>query len=214
VTAGFHFMTQYSLVELLGLKATNPSQLLAGIRSVPVSSIYYHTHRFLQLHNYLSPEPPNDFAFWLKDILHLEELGEAFLSIDTISFNNLEDLRSKFVEILGDYFLTDGNIVDCPKGYEFYFMGCQTFVLPTPYIANNIKEFSEILSKISVNSLYFHIFEARMRLGIPENDFSVWLRGVGQDDLAKEISKLDPYNITLENLRKKIMNMVTKHAQN
>jgi hypothetical protein len=207
-------MTQYSLVELLGLKANNPSELLEGIRSVPLSSIYYHTHRFLQLHNYLSPEPPNDFAFWLKDILHLEELGEAFLSIDTISFNNLEDLRSKFVEILDDYFLAGGNIVDCPKGYEFYFMGCQTFVLPTPFIANNIIEFAEILSKISVNSLYFHIFEARMRLGIPENDFSAWLRGIGQEDLAKEISKLDPYNITLENLRRKIINMVTKHAQN
>lgn len=214
MTAGFHFMTQYSLVELLGLKANNPSELLEGIRSVPLSSIYYHTHRFLQLHNYLSPEPPNDFAFWLKDILHLEELGEAFLSIDTISFNNLEDLRSKFVEILDDYFLAGGNIVDCPKGYEFYFMGCQTFVLPTPFIANNIIEFAEILSKISVNSLYFHIFEARMRLGIPENDFSAWLRGIGQEDLAKEISKLDPYNITLENLRRKIINMVTKHAQN
>jgi len=214
VTAGFHFMTQYSLVELLGLKANNPSELLEEIRSVPVSSIYYHTHRFLQLHNYLSPEPPNDFAFWLKDILHLEELGETFFSIDTISFNNLEDLRSKFVEILDDYFLAGGNIVDCPKGYEFYFMGCQTFVLPTPFIANNIIEFAEILSKISVNSLYFHIFEARMRLGIPENDFSIWLKGIGQEDLAKEISKLDPYNITLENLRRKIINMVTKHAQN
>ena len=214
MTAGFHFMTQYSLVELLGLKANNPSELLEGIRSVPVSSIYYHTHRFLQLHNYLSPEPPNDFAFWLKDILHLEELGEAFLSIDTISFNNLEELRSKFVEILHDYFLIGGNMVDCPKGFEFYFMGCQTFVLPTPYIANNIAEFAEILGKISVNSLYFHIFEARMRLGIPENDFSVWLRGIGQDDLAKQISMLDPYNITLENLRRKIIKMVTKHAQN
>lgn len=214
MTAGFHFMTQYSLVELLGLKANNPSELLEGIRSVPLSSIYYHTHRFLQLHNYLSPEPPNDFAFWLKDILHLEELGEAFLRIDTISFNNLEDLRSKFVEILDDYFLAGGIIVDCPKGYEFYFMGCQTFVLPTPFVANNIIEFAEILSKISVNSLYFHIFEARMRLGIPENDFSVWLKGKGQEDLAKEISKLDPYNITLENLRRKIINMVTKHAQN
>jgi hypothetical protein len=53
-----------------------------------------------------------------------------------------------------------------------------------------------------------------MRLGIPENDFSVWLRGIGQDDLAKQISMLDPYNITLENLRRKIIKMVTKHAQN
>lgn len=208
MTEGFHFHTQYHLVELLGLKAKNPEELLLGINAVPASSIYYHTHRFLQQHNYLSPEPPNDFAFWLMEILHLESLGEEFLSVDTISFCNLEDLRKAFKNILEDYISKHGEDSECPPGFEFHFLACKTLVLPLPYIAHNLTEFAEMIRKVSIHSLYFHMFEARMRLGVLDNDFSQWFRGIGEEKLADEVSRLDPYNITLENLRRKITRMV------
>jgi hypothetical protein len=209
---GFNFHTQYHLVELLGLKARNPLELLTGIKTVPVSCIYYHTHRFLQQHHYLSPEPPNDFAFWLTEILHLGSLGEEFLSVDTVSYCNLEKLRRKFVNILDDYISKDGENADCIPGFEFHFMACKTLILPLPYTAHNLSEFAQMLSKVSIHSLYFHMFEARMRLGVPDNDFSQWLKGMGEDQLAQAISKLDPYNITLESLRRKMIRMVEKCA--
>jgi hypothetical protein len=209
---GFRFHTQYHLVELLGLKARNPVELLTGIKTVPASCIYYHTHRFLQQHHYLSPEPPNDFAFWLMEILHLGSLGEEFLSMDTVSYCDLEKLRRDFVDILEDYISKDGENVDCIPGFEFHFLACKTLVLPLPYTAHNLSEFSQMLSKVSIHSLYFHMFEARMRLGVPDNDFSQWLKGMGEVQLAQDISKLDPYNITLENLRRKIIRMVEKCA--
>lgn len=214
MTDGFHFHTQYHLVELLGLKAKNPEELLSGINAVPASSIYYHTHRFLQQHHYLSPEPPNDFAFWLMEILHLESLGEEFLSVDTISFCNLEDLRTAFKNILEDYISKHGENSECPPGFEFHFLACKTLVLPLPYIAHNLSEFSEMIRKVSIHALYFHMFEARMRLGVLDNDFSQWFRGIGEEKLADEVSKLDPYNITLENLRRKITRMVEDRVQN
>ncbi len=65
----FKFYTRLHLTELTGLRAINLSQLAALIRKVPGSSIYHHTHRFLQQHQYLSPEPPNDFAYWVSEIL-------------------------------------------------------------------------------------------------------------------------------------------------
>ncbi len=209
---GFRFHTQYHLVELLGLKARNPVELLTGIKTVPASCIYYHTHRFLQQHHYLSPEPPNDFAFWLMEILHLGSLGEEFLSMDTVSYCDLEKLRRDFVDILEDYISKDGENVDCIPGFEFHFLACKTLVLPLPYTAHNLSEFAQMLSKVSIHSLYFHMFEARMRLGVPDNDFSQWLKGKGEVQLAQDISKLDPYNITLENLRRKIIRMVEKCA--
>jgi hypothetical protein len=213
MSEGFHFYTQYHLVELLGTKARNPVELLEGIKSVPASSIYYHTHRFLQQHHYLSPEPPNDFAFWLMEILHLKGLGEEFLSVDTVRYCNLEDLRRTFQESLEDYLSRDGAMADCLPGFEFHFMACKTFVLPMPYTAKNLRDFGDILRKVSIRSLYFHIFEARMRLGVPDNDFSQWLKSIGEKRLADEISKLDPYNMTLENLRRKIIRMVEDCAQ-
>ncbi|MEK7813682.1 MAG: DUF5752 family protein [Candidatus Desantisbacteria bacterium] len=209
----FYFYTRFHLVKLLGLVAKNPIELLEGIRKVPASSIYYHTHRFIQQHHYLSPEPPNDFAYWLTAILNLEKLGERIASINVIDFKKLNDLRSAFIRILTDYLTEEKRMIDCPEGEEFHFTSCMTAILPTPYVASNLSEFVEILEKISINSLYFHIFEAPMRLEKGENDFSAWLRGIGEEDLAQKISLLDPYTITLEGLRQKIIRMVKKHGK-
>ncbi len=207
----FHFYTESHLVRLLGLKAKNTLELLEGMKKVPASSIYYHTHRFLQQHHYLSPEPPNDFAYWLTNILNLKQLGEAFASVDTVDFRNMEELRAEFIGILESYPVK--NVVDCPKGHEFHFMACQTFILPVQYIAHNLHEFADILRRISVSSLYFHIFESRMRLERDENDFQAWFRSIGKNELAQSLSKLDPYTITLESLRGQILEMVMKHAE-
>lgn len=209
----FHFSTQAHLVKLLGIKASNPVELLEGIKTVHPSSIYYHTHRFLQQHHYLSPEPPNDFAFWLTNTLNLAELGEAIASINIITFKKIEDIRAEFIRILNDYISKGKHITSCPEGEEFYFKGCTTFVLSTPFVANNLKEFVEALDKISINSLYFHIFEAPKRLQRDENDFSIWFRDIGETELADQLTKLDPYMITLEGLRKKIKNMVQKYVK-
>jgi Family of unknown function (DUF5752) len=210
----FYFYTRLNLVELLGKQAKNLDQLLEGIRQVPESSIYYHTHRFLQQHHYLSPEPPNDFAFWVTNSLGLDWMGEKLASVDTVRFRSIKGLREKFLEILEPMILVENyRSVECQEGEEFHFMSCRTFVLPTPYQARDLREFRDVLQKVSINSLYFHIFEARLRLERGDNDFSNWLEGIGQKDLAKEISRLDPYTITLEGLRKKIIQQVDRHVR-
>jgi hypothetical protein len=93
-------------------------------------------------------------------------------------------------------------------------MSCRTFILPTPYTAHDLNEFLEVIQKISINSIYFHIFEARLRLERGENDFSNWFEGMGKKELAKDISRLDPYTVTLEGLRRKIIESVKKHVKN
>ena len=213
MNTSFHFYTQMHLIELLRIKAKNPVEILEGLKKVPTSSIYYHTHRFLQQHHYLSPEPPNDFAYWITEVLGLEELGESLAGVDTVSFKNLEELRAEYIKILTNYISKGKHIIDCEDGEEFYFMGCKTFVLPTPYFAHNLKEFIEILNKISINSLYFHMFEARMRLKRDENDFANWFRNMGEKKLAKDLLRLDPYNVTLEGLREDIINLVREYAK-
>lgn len=209
----FYFYTQCHLVKLLGIKAGTALELLEGMKKVPLSSIYYHTHRFLQQHYYLSPEPPNDFAYWLSNILNLDELGEMVASVNIISFRNMEELRNEFVKNLTEYVSQMKSAAYAPEGQEFHFMSCVTFILPTNYVAYNLKEFLEILSKISINSLYFHIFEAKMRLEKEENDFTAWFKGIEEEKLAQELSKLDPYTMTLEGLRQKIIKIVKKYVR-
>jgi len=206
----FHFYTRLNQTELLGKKARNLVELLEGIKSVPDSSIYHHTHRFIQQHHYMSPQPPNDFADWITDVLNEDALGEKMASVDVIEFQKIKGLRKKFIEILSDYLKENKKVRDCPDNQEFHFMACRTFVLPTTYVARSVKQFRQILKRVSIHSLYFHIFEARMRLEKKDNDFSRWLRDLGERSLASKISKLDPYSYTLEALRKEIISIIDK----
>jgi len=208
----FYFFSELHLVRLLGVKAKNPSELLEHIKQVPPSAIYYHTHRFLQQHHYLSPEPPNDFAYWVTNILGLEALGESLASVDIVRFTTIDELRDEFIRILSDYIAKGKYCLDCEPGEEFHFMGCVTVIIPTPYVANTLPEFLSIIPKLSIHALYFHVFEARMRLHNAENDFSRWFRDSGQIKLAEELSRLDPYTITLEGLREKIIKTVSRYV--
>jgi len=208
-----HFMTRLNLVELLGRQARNVPELAAGLREVPGSSVYYHTHRFLQQHHYLSPEPPNDFAFWVTNALGHDALGERLASVDIVRFRSLGSLRSAFLDILNQALAgRRGPVCDCQPGEEFHFMSCRTFILPTPYEAWSLAEFREIVRKISIDSIYFHVFEARLHLERGDNDFSDWLEELGETKLAREISRLDPYNCTLEGLRRLIVQKVSEHV--
>src|SRR5690349_23064965 len=96
----FHFKTKFDQTILLGKKAKSVAELLENIKSVPDSSIYFHTHKFLQQHHYLSPEPPNDFAYWVSTVLSEDALGEGLSSIDVIQFRRIEDLRQNIAEVI------------------------------------------------------------------------------------------------------------------
>ncbi len=207
----FKFSTRLHFSELTGRKAINLEELLKHLKQVIGSSIYHHTHRFLQIHQSLSPEPPNDFAYWVTEFLGEVELGEKLASIDIVQFFLIRSLRMKIIETIENY------IREHPRarqkfvnpGQEFHFLESKSFVLPTPYVAYNLKQFAEILQKITINSIYFHVFEARLRLRKKRNDFSRWIRFcLGDKELADKIDRLDPYNRTMEDLRQILVKLV------
>ena len=197
------------------MEASNLSELLNLIKEVPDSSIYHHTHRFLQQHQYISPEPPNDFAYWVTDIIGDEKLGEKLASIDTIQFITIHDLRGKIITVMEEHIKTHPKSAQrfAMENAAFYFMKSISFILPAQYVAGNLKEFAQILKKVTLDSIYFHIFEARLRLGKKANDFSLWIESsVGDKGLADKILKMDPYTYTLEDLRKTIVKLVEERV--
>ena len=212
----FRFHTRLHLSELTGLRAANVSELLELIKTVPGSSIYHHTHRFLQLHQYLSPEPPNDFAYWVSNVLGEPELGERLASIDIIQFSTIRSLREKIIDVIEKYLQhnprTQTKYVH--KGAEFHFVKSISFVFPTNYYAYDLKELAEILKKITIDSIYFHVFEARLRLEKNGNDFSLWIeKSFGDKKLAAKLSNLDPYTYTMEDLRKTLVKIIEKNIK-
>lgn len=211
--AEFRFYSKLDLTTIIGQKAKNARQLLEQLRTVPDASIYFHTHRFLQQHHYLTPQPPNDFAHWVINSLNDDVLGELLSSIDVVQYGDIPAIREELLRVIEQHIQSNGNKLECPAGEEFYFLGCQTFIFPTAYTATSLKEFLAVLEHVSVNSLYHHMFDAKLRLGRGENDFSAWFRGLNKPELADEVKRFDPYAYTLEGLRKRIAVLVRRHDQ-
>jgi small-conductance mechanosensitive channel len=210
----FHFHSRTHLTELTGFEAKNLPELVDILKKVPDAVIYYHTHHFLEQHHYLTPEPSNDFAVWVNDALGDDVLSEGLASVDTFAFSNLEALRERLVGIIEEHLSKGCDSRDAMPGREFHFAKSVSVILPTHYIAHDLREFIEGLRKISLSSLYFHIFESRLRLGKGLNDFSIWIQdSVGEPELAKEIARLDPYTYTLEGLRSALIQLIEKRIK-
>jgi len=217
MTEPFRFCTRLHLSELTGVRASTLSELLEAIRTVSGACIYHHTHRFLQQHQYLSPEPPNDFAYWVENVLGEARLGEKLASIDVIQYPSLRSLREKIIQVIEEYLQKNPSaarrFVD--PGAEFHFIKSISFVFPTSYVANDLKELADILKKITIDSIYYHVFESRLRLEKGNNDLSLWIENaIGDKSLADRITRLDPYTFTLEDLRKRLVTLIerSKHT--
>jgi hypothetical protein len=211
----FYFCTRVVLRELTGKRARNIRELLKLIETVPGSVIYNHTHQFLQQHIYLSPEPPNDFAYWVKMFLTEEKLAEKLNSIDTCEYTTIKDLRAAIVKMIREYLAKEKMTVrNVAEGSEFNFIKAHSFVVPTPYVAVDLKGFCDAIKNISIRAIYFHMFEARLRLEKGTNDFSFWLgTSLYEVELAEELARLDPYTYTLEALRSEIIKRTEKYIR-
>ena len=209
-TEPFQFYTHLHLREMTGLKARNLKQLLEHLKTVSGSVIYHHTHHFLQQHQYLSPEPPNDFAYWVTEALNEVKLGEKLASINICDFSSIRALREKIITVIEEYVSkSKGPLKEANEGQEFYFLKSVSFIMATPYTAGNLNEFVSVLKKITIHSIYFHMFESKLRLEKGPNDFSRWMENALEEkELARKITKLDPYNYTVEGLRAKIIQLV------
>ncbi|HUM04092.1 MAG TPA: DUF5752 family protein [Terriglobales bacterium] len=205
-TEPFRFNTVWSLVELTGLEAHNLQELAATLRDVPGSCVFHHTHDGFLSHHFEKPVVYNDFASWVADALQEDELAEKLASIDLLAFTTIRDLREAIIVMIESHLRRNrGYLRPCPPGDEFHFCESRSFVIPTGLVAHDVPEFFERLRTITNSSLYFHFLEARLRIGRPTNDFSHWLMGRGEVKLAEAVNNLDPYSLTLEELKDEII---------
>jgi small-conductance mechanosensitive channel len=213
-TDPFHFSTRLHLRELTGLKARNITELISILKEMPDSVVYYHVHRFLEEHLYLTPEPANDFAIWVNNTLGNDILGEQLASIDTFAFPNIPSVKQRLIDTLEDYLRNYPDSRVAQEEEEFHFIRSISFILPTTYVAHDLREFVEILRKVTIDSIYFHIYEARLRLQKGTNDFSIWISdSLGEKELADKIAGIDPYVYTLENLRSRIIEQIESYIR-
>ncbi|OGV22761.1 MAG: hypothetical protein A3J84_09855 [Ignavibacteria bacterium RIFOXYA2_FULL_37_17] len=209
--ATFQFYSSQNLIFLTGRKAKNLEELLSGIKEVEEMSIYYHSHHYLDQREFLSPEPPNDFFYWITHDLQNKVLGEVVASIDLRQMHSLKEIQSRIVEVIERSLMqnVEASLTNVSPGEEFLFMSVRTFVYPTKYTAASLSEFRYCLRSVPINSIYFHIFGTRFNKSL--SSMSEWLStSLNEVELAQKIEKIDPYTITLENLRDALIRIVEK----
>jgi hypothetical protein len=208
VAMPFIFRTERRLVRLTGRKARGLSDFLLCLREVSGASIFYHTHHVYLSHHFERPLFYNDFATWVSQSLLEQALAEKLAVVDLLEFTTIRQLRERIIETIESHLASsDGGDRQAPRGEEFHFCESQSFRMPTGITAANPREFFENLPHVTTISLFYHFFEARLRLGRATNDFSVWFADIGEDRLARRIDALNPYRMTLEQLRTKIVRM-------
>lgn len=204
----FIFYTERRLVVLTGLSAKNLPELLAGLRQVSGSSIFYHTHHQYLSHHFAKPVFYNDFARWISEALQEQRLAEQLAAIDLLAFTTIRQLREAIITMIESYLRENGGRSrECPPGDELHFCKSQSFIMPTGIVAQDVPDLFAKLPQVSSISLYFHFFESRLRLERPTNDFSRWLADCGDEKLAKAVDKLDPYTMTLDELKSEIVKL-------
>jgi hypothetical protein len=211
----FIFHTERRLVMLTGKKARNLAELLEHLRQVSGSSIFFHTHHQYLSHHFEKPVFHSDFAIWVSIALLEEPLSEKLTAIDLLAFSSLLQLRETIIKTVEAYLdEIGGRVRNCLPGDEFHFCESKSFIMPSGIVAYDVPDFFAKLPHVANPSIYFHFFEARLRLERPTNDFSSWLSYRGEEKLAQAIDKLNPYLMTMEELREEIIKLGSPEGRN
>jgi Family of unknown function (DUF5752) len=209
----FEFHSCLSLTLLTGREARDLAELVEHLRAVPGAVIYHHTHHFLVQHQFLSPEPPNDFAYWVTNALLEEALGEELAAINLMRFSAIREVRNALVGVIERHLERATDLRTAPAGEEFHFKQSASFVVPTGLRAFDLPQFREAIAHVSISSISFHTFDARLHLERGDSDFARWLdTSVGEHKLADAIRNIDPYTFTLEGLRRRIIALIDQRT--
>ncbi|MBI4470651.1 MAG: hypothetical protein HY650_15155 [Acidobacteria bacterium] len=204
----FKFYTERRLVALTGLRARNLEELLKEVEQVPGSSIFYHTHHQYLSQHFVKPRFYNEFAQWTGHAVQEWMLAEKLGAIDLLSFTSIRQLREAIRTTIATHLAQDDTRSrEAPAGEDFHFCKSKSFVMPTGLVAHNLSDFLDKLPHVTNISLFFHFLEARLRLERKTNDFSQWLSKAGHPGLGATIEALDPYLMTLDELRNEIIRL-------
>jgi hypothetical protein len=86
---------------------------------------------------------------------------------------------------------------------QFNFIRSEIVVFDTKYTVSNPEDLAELISRLSVTSIFYHFIDARRRSPKGKDDFRNWLISVNGEykNLCDLIAQVDPYFITLTELR-------------
>lgn len=197
----FEFKQCVNLIKSTGMKARNLRELRERISVVSGESIFHHTYQYFLKGRVL--EYTNDFAHWAGESLEERALSEHLSNVDPYAFKNIEDLRMELLNVIDGYLKNFPEPREAMPGDEFYFNETVTLTSPLGIKAKNLAEFLIAIKYVDAAAIYYHFYEARVRLGV--DDFSKWLEdSLDKKEVAERIRGIDPFMHSIEEIRKHI----------
>ena len=209
----FRFYTESNVALYTPWRADSLRSLLQSIRRVSGATIFYHFFHALRRRHFTTFEYRNDFARWVMLNFQEPRLAELLAVIDPLEFGSVRATRERLVRYLEEAVGSGEYSVRVREGEEFRFLTLKSFVYPTGLIVQDPCELAACIERSSLSSLFFHFIETRLRLGLPSNDYSLWLEGAfGETELADEINRLSPYFHSLPELRSRITELIRQRC--
>ena len=196
-----------------GQKAQDLRELRDKLHTIPQGSIYYHFWGSRLRPRFDDPQYINDFATWTHYQVHDDTLAERLAIVDPTDFQDLESLRQELIEIVEQRL----DEIQWPtlvrSDAQFHFIRSQIVVFDTGYCVESPEGLAESVPNMSLGSIYYHFIDARHRLPTGQNDFFTWLNGFGETyrDLCVKLASIDPYFVTLGELRSNLANVFTQY---
>lgn len=205
----FYFNSAAHLIRIGREQAHSLGELLEALKVAPDDAIFQHTFQTLQEHHFIREGFSNDFAHWAFAACNEVGLAERLASVDVREFTSIQALRERLISLVETYLDKNPRARDRVALEPFYFCASDTVVVPTPFVARNLEEFADGLGKVSIYSIHYHFIEARLRLKLNSNDFSVWLEEeMDLPQLADRLNQIDIYTSTLHDVRRKILRII------
>jgi hypothetical protein len=208
----FWFRECFLMPMPIGTKVVNLRELLHALREVSDSVLYYHLLQARLALSQPTVEFPNDFALWAAVALQDSALAEKLSSFDPLDYENLSQVRQAMLDILEEYLWDLPFVPWARPGFEFHFCEASTVVIRSEISANNLREFCQALTKVGLDSMYYHFFEARWRLERPIDDFSYWIEtNFGLPKLVAAIRDIDIYFYNLKEIRNTLLGLIHQY---
>jgi len=186
-----------------GQRAQNLKELRNNLLTCHPGCVYYHFWGGLIRPRFVDPEYNNDFAAWASHGIHDKKLAETLGVVDPTDYKDIEDLRNQLIEIIEQRLDESEYLTWSHSDRQFNFIRSEIVIFDTKHIVKNPEELAELISRLSVTSIFYHFIDARRRSPKGEDDFRNWLISVNGEygQLCNLISQVDPYFITLNELR-------------
>ncbi|MDH5201688.1 MAG: DUF5752 family protein [Nitrospirota bacterium] len=208
----FEFKQCISILKSTGKKAKNLRELRDVIEVVSDECIFHHTYQYFIKGHVL--EYTNDFAHWAGESLEERALSEHLSNIDPYDFKEINDLRNQLLAVIDVYLKSFPEPREAMPGDEFCFNETMTLIFPVGIRAKNLAEFLTAIKYVETGSVYYHFYEARIRLGGGIDDFSRWIEDAfGKRELAERIRAIDPFMHNLEGIREHITEAVEEEVR-